>query len=447
MERLGISRIIGPVLAIVLAASQSAARAQEPDWRGLITKAYEYGFPAFEQARLIYNFSYSPADPHPIAVNQFRSRKTPAGATRRVATTPNDDTLYSSAVIDVSAGPVRLDVPAFGERYFTIALLDSYTNNFAHVSTETGATSGGSYWIVGPRWHGEAPSDVTVIRAPSRHIIALVRIYVAGPKDYPAVYRLQAQMKLTPTVPSPMRKDLIAPMSGDGTNFVAVVDQVLHDDPPPAADGPILMALAPAGIGIDAPPLTPRQKAAWRRYFPDARAALVKESRQMGPRIRGWDYPPADIGDFGTDYRTRAVIALRGIWANIPAELSYAVAAADETGAPLLGARKYRLHLPAGAPPVREFWSISIYQRLPDGRLFFGKNEIHRYSINSRDPNLVLNKDGSLDIWIERAPPPKGMQANWLPIPGKRFELVMRAYLPRPALLDGRFRYPAIERR
>ena len=248
---------------------------------------------------------------------------------------------------------------------------------------------------------------------------------------------------LTPVASSPGRLESIRPVSGDAENFVAVVNQVLRDDPPPAADLPLLKELAAIGIGPRAAPLTPAQRLLWTQNFAVARAALV--AKEIGTQIQGWGYWPPNIGNFGTDYRTRAIIALRGIWANIPAEMHYAIATTEGSGAPLDGDRRYRLHLPPLTPPADGFWSMSIYEVTKEGGLFFGDNPIHRYAIGDRTGGLVRNPDGSLDILIQKDSPGAGREANWLPIPAKRFALVARAYLPRAALLDGSFRYPGVE--
>src|ERR1700733_6255346 len=97
------------------------------DPAGLIAKAIAYGLPLFEIARLAYGFSYDPTNPRRVPVNRFSHRRVLAGHTHRLVTTPNNDTLYSSAVLDLSAGPVALEVPVFGGRYFSIALIDACT--------------------------------------------------------------------------------------------------------------------------------------------------------------------------------------------------------------------------------------------------------------------------------------------------------------------------------
>jgi hypothetical protein len=431
------------IAAMALALGVHKAPAADSDQTALIAKAYEYGFPLFEHARLVYLYSYDSGNPQRVPVNSFGHRLQLVDHTARAVTTPNNDTLYSSTVIDLSAGPVRLDVPDFGSRYFSIAFLDAYTNNFAYLGTRINGGKGGSYLIVNPEWRGQPADRVQIIRAPSSHIIAIVRILIDGPADYEAVHRLQDALMLTPVVPAQARPDLIRPVSGDAENFVAVVDQVLKDNPPPAADLPILKQLAPVGIGPQAAALTPAQRLLWTQNFAGVRAALV--AKEIGTQVQGWGYLLSNVGNFGSDYRTRAITALRGIWANIPAEMHYALAATDGTGAPLDGDRRYRLHLPPLTPPADGFWSISMYEVTKEGGLFFGDNPIHRYAIGDRTKGLLRSSDGSLDILIQKDSPGAGREANWLPIPAKRFALVARAYLPRAALLDGSFRYPGVQ--
>ena len=175
------------------------------------------------------------------------------------------------------------------------------------------------------------------------------------------------------------------------------------------------------------------------------RGELIAASKEIGPSIFGWQYSQSSVGNFGTDYRTRAIIAIQGMAANIPAESVYALALTDADGKALDQRHRYRLRLLPGTPPADGFWSLSIYEVMPDGGMYFADNALHRYAVGSLSPDLHRNEDGSLDILIQKEPP-EDFTANWLPAPQGKFALMMRAYLPRPEMLDGRFRYPGIER-
>jgi hypothetical protein len=407
----------------------------------LIAQATEYGMPAFEMARLVYDFSYDPRNVRRIAVNSFAHRRILSDHRHRLVTTPNHDTLYSSAVIDLSEGPVRFSVPVFGPRYHSLAFMDAYTNNFAYIGTRATGGEGGDFLILGPGQQADQPGART-IRAPSFHVSILARILVKDASDYAAVHRLQDGLVLSG--PKPGRPDLIRPVVGDAENFVAVVNQVLRDDPPPAIDMPLLRELAAVGLGAGLTP-TAEQREWWRKEFPAARMALIALAREIGPPIFGWQYSQSSVGNFGVDYRTRAIIAIQGMAANIPAESVYALALADDDGEVLDDKHRYRLRLMPGMPPADGFWSLSIYEAMPDGGLYFADNALHRYALGSQSPELQCNKDGSLDILIQKEPPAE-FAGNWLPSPPGICALMMRAYLPRPEMLNGRFRYPGIER-
>ena len=172
---------------------------------------------------------------------------------------------------------------------------------------------------------------------------------------------------------------------------------------------------------------------------------MIALSKEIGPAIFGWQYSQGSVGNFGTDYRTRAVIAIQGMAANIPAESVYALALTDADGRMLDDRHRYRLRLLPATPPADGFWSLSIYEVMPEGGMYFADNALHRYALGSLHPDLHRNEDGSLDILIQKDEP-QGLAANWLPAPKGRFALMMRAYLPRPEMLEGRFRYPGIER-
>ena len=135
-----------------------------------------------------------------------------------------------------------------------------------------------------------------------------------------------------------------------------------------------------------------------------------------------------------------------GIGANSKEEALYPLYEKDSSGQPLDGSKaSYTLHFAKGAfPPVNAFWSLTMYN-LPQQLLV--KNPIDRYLINSTMlPNLKLDRDGGLTIRIQADSPGKDDEANWLPAPRAPFMLAMRYYLPRPELLNGTWKSPAVVR-
>ncbi len=408
--------------------------------------AFLYAYPVFEFAKVRYLASFA-APAGYSALNQFQHQRTLAGPSARAVTTPNNDTLYSSAFIDLSAGPVELATPDFGTRYWSVSLMDAYTNNFKILGRRTAGGNARHYLIVGPGWTGTAPEGDTVIHAPGNWIWALARIVVNGPDDLEAVHRLQAALVLKPTSSNIISPSL-APREGDGANFLAVVDQALAENPPPATDHDALARISAAGIGPGPAPTDSALVAAWSQALPKLEASLAGEAKShKADVVGGWTLPPKQLGDFGQNYTLRATVALVGLAALPPAEAIYISPVTDQTGDALQSDRRYRLHIPKEGFPIDAFWSLSAYHEDPDGRLFFAENPIHRYAIGDRTQGLVKNADGSLDIYIQQSAPtdPKAA-ANWLPLPDGAVRLTLRLYQPHADAIAGAYRPAPLER-
>jgi hypothetical protein len=91
---------------------------------------------------------------------------------------------------------------------------------------------------------------------------------------------------------------------------------------------------------------------------------------------------------------------------------------------------------------VRAFWSLTLY----NDRQFFADNPLDRYSLGDRNP-LAFNRDGSLDLFIQRQPPGDQWNSNWLPAPASGgFSLNLRLYWPKPEALDRRWSPPPVRR-
>ena len=291
----------------------------------------------------------------------------------------------------------------------------------------------------------------------------LGRTQTNGPKDYPGVHAIQAGFKLVPL--SQFRKPYTPPegvvdanvdmktppveelQHMTGVDFLAALARLLKANPPPAADAPMLEKLAMIGVvpgqDFDAGKLDSAVARELDAIVPRAIAALNAKAKEMGTAVNGWRIPKMNIAAFGTDYDTRAFIALIALGANLPADALYPTTFVDGEGRPLNGANRYVLHFDAGLqPPVNAFWSVTMY----DPQSFFVDNSIDRYAISSWMP-LELNGDGSLDIHIQHDAPGAGKETNWLPAPAGGFNVTMRMYWPKdqsPSIIDGSWNPPAI---
>lgn len=374
-------------------------------------------------------------------MNVFGHMRKLADHKARAVTTPNNDTFYSSAQVDLSAGPITITLPPTGDRYISLAFMDAYTNNFAILGTRTTGGAGGTYKLVGPH---DAAEGRNVVRSPTNHVWALARILVDGPEDMEAAQAVQRGISMQgPEVPTP------GPFAHRGAgwqDYFETAARLLAANPPPVTDGAELAKMAPLGLDdFDASSFSAQEAAAIEAGLAEAKIEVRKGGLGGVGFEEGWSYPNNRLGDFGQDYRYRAAVALAGLAALPLVEAMYMRGQGDLPRALYDGAKSWRLHFPADRLlPVNSFWSLSLYEATEDGQFFFTDNPINRYAIGDRTPGLKTNDDGSLDIWIGNENPGPEREANWLPAPAGPFALFMRAYLPKPELLDGHYRLPPV---
>jgi hypothetical protein len=397
--------------------------------------------------------------------NQFGNAPMFPPASFKDVVRANVDTLYSSAFLDLSAEAQVLSVPDTGGRYYLMPMLDAWTNVFATPGARTTGTKAMSFAITGPGWAGTLPPGMQQIKSPTNMAWILGRTQTNGPDDYAAVHAVQAGFKIVPL--SQFGKPYVAPeglvdATADmktppveqmermsGVEFMTALARLLTANPPPPQDAPMLATLARIGVvpgqPFNADKLDPDVVRALESVVPRALKGLQGKAKEMGSAINGWRMPKSDIAAFGTDYDTRAFIALIALGANLPADSLYPTTFVDGEGKPLNGANRYVLHFARGlTPPVNAFWSVTMYN--PES--FFVENPIHRYAISSWMP-LKHNDDGSLDIFVQHASPGIDKEANWLPAPDGGFNMTMRMYWPKaqpPSVLDGSWAPPAVAR-
>lgn len=409
----------------------------------LLAAAFCYGFGLYEFGRT----AQVRAGPQGGRFNQVGHVARLLDHTSRAITAPNNDTVYSSASLELSGGPVEVLVPSEPKRYFSVAFMDAFTDNFAYVGTRATRGQGGRFWVVGPQWTGAAPADVSVFRASTNDVWMLGRVLVDGPQDLEAAKALQQRISVRQVEASvrPRRFTVAATRVEDPDNFLGVVNEMLARSPGGQGQTARADRFAALGLGAGVGAASADVLAAWKDYLPRGLGALRGDSVSRELEVNGWGYPPRGVGNFGTDDRLRAAVALGGLAALGEEEAMYFQATKDSAGDALTGARSYRFRIPPGGIPADAFWSLTMYQAEPDGRFFLVENPIQRYSVGDRTPGMVKNADGSVDILIQRQAPAGPLAANWLPAAAGSIRLSLRAYLPRRELRERLWRVPPVE--
>lgn len=394
---------------------------------------YIYGLPVLEMARARQRTIGS-------AANQWRHVRRLADASSRRVTTPNNDTLYSSAWLDLRKGPVELAYPKASERYLSIAILDMFTNNFVVLGPRQTRGEPGRVRLIAPN---ERPSGDEIV-APTHWVWAQVRTLVSGPEDIGVAHQLQDGLRIVgaqspPPSPVPATTDAFEELQ-------AIVGLLAAEAPPLSGEHQLRARWEQAGLTpLGLAEVAHSRRSAIDRGLQDARNRIAKRLALSGARS-GWIYPEVSLGDFGADYIYRASIATWGLGALPLKEAVYLRAIARDGQTTFPADTSFVLRFPPGGlPPARAFWSLSLYEALGDGRLFFAQNPLGRYAVGDRTPGLRTEADGSLTIWIGARDPGESRRSNWLPASGARFALVLRAYNPDPSLLNGRYLLPRVE--
>ena len=413
-------------------------------------RAYVLAYPMLENYKTMYGHAVDASSTQPpTPFNQFFNFTELVGPEFTQIVSPNNDTLYSKAFLDLRAEPIVLSVPSIpDQRYFSFQFVDMCTFNFAYVGARTTGWEGGRFLIAGPNWKGPKPEGISeVIRSDSQFIFLLGRTGVAGEADVPSALALQEQYHLTPlstflgeSAPAAAPK-LDFPVwnaekakSADFITYFNFLLQFVDIDPEVE---PLLEELAGIGIGpgrpFDASMLDPAMRNAIEEGVAASYAKIEAKSKNLAKQENGWNLT---LGLFGTQEMMRgkdllrAAAAMIGLYGNTLEEAYYPICMVDGSEEPLDASKHdYVVRFDKDRmPEVNAFWSLTMY-KLPEKLLVV--NPANRYSIGSRTPKLEFGDDGSLTFYIQHESPGEAQTSNWLPAPSGPFYVVLRMYWPK----------------
>jgi hypothetical protein len=420
----------------------------------LAVEAYVFLYPLVIMEMTRRQMTNVPADALPGAgpANEFHHFRAFPEAEFRSVVRPNFDTLYSSAFLELAAGPQVVSAPDTAGRYYLLPMLDMWTDVFAVPGKRTTGTAEGHFAVVPPGFDGNVPAGLETIQATTPGVWIIGRTQTNGPDDYEAVHAVQAGYRVTPladwpgeAAPGSVTPDPAIDMKTPppeqaaaltGPEFFALAADLMGIHPPHASDWSQLARLSRIGIApgsFDQQSLSADVRAA-SEAAPEAAMGLIRAAQmRLAPRVNGWQIMTENVGVYGNSYLRRAAIALAGLGANPAEDAVYPILTSDADGNPLDGSSNYVMHFDSDKlPPVDAFWSVAMY----DGEGYQAANELNRFAIGDRDP-LHYNADGSLGLYLQQGNPGPEREANWLPAPPGLLGVTMRLYAPRPEVLDG----------
>jgi len=457
--------VVAMVMSFGVACTSSTPDITPDEAKAIVEEAYIYAFPMLDNYKMLFVqavWENSPAYEAPF--NQLKNKAVLLGPEYTTIVRPNNDTFYSIVWLDLRSEPMVISVPAITDkRYYSFQLIDLYTHNFDYIGTRKTGFGAGSYVIAGPEWNGEKPKGVDkVIQTECNFAVALGRTQVYSPDDVENAKKVMAGYKAqslseflgteTPAAPTPIDFPAFSPEKVRSAEFVTYLNFILGQLSPHPSEAALLQKFSKIGIGpntpFDAEQLDPEMRKAIETGIASALVKIEGNLINLGERKNGWKQI---AGAFGTrefmqgKYLTRAAAAMFGLWGNTLEEAYYPETSADEDGEPLDGSKhNYALHFDKDEiPPVKAFWSLSMY-KLPE-QLFI-ENPINRYVISSATKGLKYNKDGSLDVYIQKDSPGKSKESNWLPAHDGPLSLQARLYWPSPEALDPLYVMPAIKK-
>ena len=384
---------------------------------------------------------------------------------RSIFLTANATTPYTWIWINLHDGPLVTEVPPR-----TLGMIDDfwfrYVTDIGIVGPDQG--KGGKYLLLPPGYKGEAPEGYMVVRVPTFESILVWRNMPVKGDIRPAIESLHQNTRIYPLSqagnPQPntfvnVSNRAFSTVAPSDYRFWDLLNYVVQNEPIESLDPVTLGFFASIGIEKGKP------------FAPDARMkAILTEAAAVGDatartltyqsRIpEAFYYPNSTwrqwLGGYkfqkqpGVAYLDAAAFFYfyaTGVTPAMEAKMvgqgsQYAVGLMDSQSNPLDGSKTYRLHVLPKAP-AKDFWSAIVYDNQTRSML---QTDQDFPQVSSLDKGLVVNKDGSVDVYFGLKAP-SGMEHNWIQtVPGKGWNMLFRLYGPLEPWFDKTWKLSEIE--
>lgn len=416
-------------------------------------QAYRFFYPSVSFFALWKNSLASGVVPNRV-FNQIQS--TP----RRLAFTPNADTPYSTLFLDLSQGPLVVEMPPGPLMSVVNDLNQRWVADLGLPGPDAG--KGGKHLLLPPGYQGEIPPGYHVSHSSTNRALMLIRAMPKGGAE--AAYALMRTVKVYPLQ---ARADWSEPtwrnvteQPDDGTplkiestlQFWQLLHELIDSEPafePYRENYGELAALGIAKGQVFAPDARMRgilQKAAIMgnqqlrvQSFADRRPdRMVWNDRQwewavLRPENGSFDTPNYADLEAREKWLYQAMVQSPAMFRRTPGSGSvYWLGTRDQQGTYLDGGKTYRLRVPLPVPS-RLFWSLTVYDSQTRSQI---RTDQDKAALRSMQELTDASGD-SVELYFGPSAP-KGQESRWIKTePGKGWFSYFRVYGPQPASFDG----------
>ncbi len=469
MKRLARSLALAACLSIPMGAAAQQGQLVEltdAQMEELVRRSYQY----VAMFNVNQKGALDPDNPQNTGgYNRVKANTELADHTLRVIARPNNDTLYTVAMIDVTEEPVVLNIPAFDSTYVSLMVTayDHYVN--IPLSTTKGDFDEPATMVFyserTPSYDGEPVDGVDMIVETTGDFVSAVFRVMPHAAEPERMERNLAAMRSVDVEPlseflgkgdreahvrswgSPdmvgrnldLREDTarFPPYGSDfeifEDRFIEVMQFVVNHttfDPNDELDAGLLAVLEPLGIAPGnaydpdtAPEIDGDALRAVAQEVAAGELAKFGDQDFLDKNLTGLFQPKGQISlELQTFQSVSGPIGQPAAEALYPAILT-------EDGAPMNDMHDYEIVMTAEElPPVNAFWSVTLYENETG---FFIPNDRYKYSVGE-NAGFKLDEDGGIRIVVAAEQPEGVPEENWLPINRTDMDLdiIMRLYAP-----------------